>query len=198
MLADIGLVLAHRGQASRAAENDRGSAARCARDRRPADRSPAPGDGVRLPARAGDRREDGRCAACPSTRASGRLGRSTSDVAVAGDRRCHGRRRRARRACSWTAYEPWSACGRTARAHAHALMAEAAGRRDEAADALRRGCRRLEDVGLGSAAGVRARSVSAAAPAMQAALAEGEAIFASLGATPVSRPRSRSARQQQV
>jgi class 3 adenylate cyclase/tetratricopeptide (TPR) repeat protein len=93
-------------------------------------------------------------------------------------------------------YEPWTTCGRHALAHGRALVAEADGRRDEAAQLFAEAAegwkvwgsvplRAYALVGLGNCAGDAA------------ALAEGMEIFARLGATPVS-PSAKSLRQQQV
>jgi hypothetical protein len=92
--------------------------------------------------------------------------------------------------------EPWTTCGRSALAHGRALVAEAAGRREDAASLYAEAAAGWEAwgsvplrayalVGLGNCAGDAA------------ALAEGLEIFAELGAMPVS-PRVASARQQQV
>jgi tetratricopeptide (TPR) repeat protein len=92
--------------------------------------------------------------------------------------------------------EPWTACGRHARAHAQALVAEASTRLDEAAALYAEASagwaewgsvplRAYALVGLGNCAGDAT------------ALAEGLEIFAGLGATPVSAGVAET-RQQQV
>ena len=93
-------------------------------------------------------------------------------------------------------HEPWTTCGRCARAHGRALVAEAAGRREDAAALFAEAAagwtawgsvplRAYALLGLGNCA------------ADATSLAEGLQIFAGLGATPVS-PAAASARQQQV
>ena len=92
--------------------------------------------------------------------------------------------------------EPWSACARHALVHGRALVAEAAGRTEEAAQLFAEAAdgwkawgsvplRAYALVGLGNCAGDTT------------VLAEGLEIFSRLGATPVS-PAAASARQQQV
>jgi class 3 adenylate cyclase/tetratricopeptide (TPR) repeat protein len=93
-------------------------------------------------------------------------------------------------------YEPWTACGRHALSHGRALVAEAAGRPGEAAQLFAEAAdgwkawgsipmRAYALLGLGTSSGDAT------------ALAESEAIFASLGATPVT-GLARPTRQQQV
>ena len=93
-------------------------------------------------------------------------------------------------------WEPVSTCGRAARAHALALAAEAAGRSDVAAELFSEaveGWRTWGSVPLRAYALLGLGACSGG----EAALAESEAIFAGLGATPVS-GRVGPARQQQV
>jgi hypothetical protein len=91
---------------------------------------------------------------------------------------------------------PWSVCGRLGHSHARALVAQATGRLDEAARLFREAAdgwqawgsvpfRAYALLGLGTCAGD------------SAALDEGEAIFAELGATPIGTPTV-APRQQQV
>ena len=93
-------------------------------------------------------------------------------------------------------YKPWTTCGRNALAHSRALIAEAAGRRDEAAGLFTEVAdgweawgstplRAYALLGLGDCSGDTA------------ALVESHAIFATLGATPITNPAA-SPRQQQV
>jgi class 3 adenylate cyclase/tetratricopeptide (TPR) repeat protein len=93
-------------------------------------------------------------------------------------------------------YRPWTACGLHGQIHARALIAEAAGRRDEAAQLFLRAAdgwrtwgsvplRAYSLVGLGACADD------------ESALAEGLELFARLGAVPLTTP-AESARQQQV
>jgi hypothetical protein len=92
-------------------------------------------------------------------------------------------------------WEPVSTCGRAARAHALALAAEAAGRSDLAAELFSEaveGWRTWGSVPLRAYALLGLGACSGG----EAALAESEAIFAGLGATPVS--GRVGARQQQV
>lgn len=93
-------------------------------------------------------------------------------------------------------YEPWSALGRHSHTHGRALLAEEAGRREEAAQLFAKAADGWQEwgsvpfrayalLGLGNCSGDAA------------ALAEGNEIFASLGATPAT-AQSAPARQQQV
>ncbi|MET0561478.1 MAG: AAA family ATPase [Gaiellaceae bacterium] len=93
-------------------------------------------------------------------------------------------------------WEPLSTCGRAAHAHALALAAEAAGRSDVAAELFAEaveGWRTWGSVPLRAYALLGLGACSGG----EGALAESEAIFAGLGATPVSE-RVGSTRQQQV
>ncbi len=93
-------------------------------------------------------------------------------------------------------YEPWTACGRSSLVHRRAVVAEAAGHTEEAAQLFAEAAegwkawgsvplRAYALLGLGDCSGDTA------------ALAESHAIFATLGATPITTP-SASPRQQQV
>ena len=93
-------------------------------------------------------------------------------------------------------WEPLSTCGRAARAHGLALAAEATGRRDVAAELFAEaveGWRTWGSVPLRAYALLGLGACSGG----EAALAEGEAIFARLGATPIQ-PLTEPWRQQQV
>ena len=92
-------------------------------------------------------------------------------------------------------YEPWSACGRHGLEHGRALVAEASGRPDDAAQLFAAAAdgweawgsvplRAYALLGLGNCTGDAS------------ALAEGMKIFASLGATPIERPVAPAGQQQ--
>ena len=93
-------------------------------------------------------------------------------------------------------WEPMSTCGRAACAHGLALAAEATGRRDVAAELF---AEAVEGWKTWGSVPLRAYALLGlgACSGDEAALAEGEAILARLGATPIQ-PLTEPRRQQQV
>ena len=92
--------------------------------------------------------------------------------------------------------EPWTACGKHARAHVRALVAEASGKTDEAASLFAEAAEGWKSWG---SIPLRAYGLIgvAASSGDSRARDEGSAMFARLGATPIT-PHVASARQQQV